>query len=313
MASLPPDDLPPARGLAPQDNPSFAPRINWRFWGPVLAVLIGFPLLWRQRRHAEAERRRAQLLREHAALTASLAPSYRALRDDVTRWVTESVGAYPGDLRDPSFSWNTFTADRALYGRVRVSEVNDTATALRSLRHRYPDQFMSCLGVEATFAREVFDKGEFLLPAFEEAVRGTDDADRLHALREDLIYRLRRDTAMLVDASRRRYFVLAVDEGRVSVQGATRVMVFDLTARRGVLRARGRGDDMVFIPFQIVGTPRPSGPMPTPGLSQHDCSVANAVRVVAGVPPLGLQHAPTPTAAAAPGDGGAPVDAPRHD
>jgi hypothetical protein len=46
--------------------------------------------------------------------------------------------------------------------------------------------------------------------------------------------------------------------------------------------------------------------MPLPGLSQHDCSVANAVRVVAGVPPLGIQHAPSPTPA---GDAAANADA----
>lgn len=293
----PPDDgLPPARGLASREDQPFAPRVNWRFWAPILVVLVAFPLIWWRRRHAEAERRRAQLLREHAALTATLAPGYRALRDDLTRWVVEGVGPYQGDLRTPSFAWPAFAMERALYARVRVGEVRDVDTALRSLRHRYPDQLMPCLGLEASLAREVLDKGEFLLPAYVDAVRATDDTDRLHALREDLLFRLRRDTPLFVDTARRRYFVLAVDEARVSVEGPTRVFVYDLAARQLVLRARGVGDDLVLIPFAIGGVPRPARPsrLPPPGLSQHDCSVANAVRAVAGVSPLGLQHPPSP-------------------
>lgn len=305
-SSEPPDDLPPARGLAPKGDLPFSPRINWRFWAPVIAVVVGFPLIWTQRRNAEANRRRSQLLADHAALTASLAPNFLQLRERVVRWTVESVGPYPGDLRDPSFSWDGFVADRALYARVRVHEVRDEATALVSLRHRYPDQLTHCLGVEVSLAREVLDKGGFLLPSWTQAVREAGDGTRLHALREDLLFRLRRDTAALIDASRRRYFVLGVDEGRASVQGPTRVMIFDLRDGRPVLRARGRGDDLVFIPFQIHGSPRPVGAMPLPGLSQHDCSVANAVRVVAGVPPLGIQHAPSPAPA---GDAAANADA----
>lgn len=300
--SDPPDDLPPARGLAPKDDQPFAPRVNWRFWAPVLVVVLGFPIIWTQRKQAEANRRRSLLLREHATLTASIAPPYLQMRERVLRWTAEGVGAYAGDMRDPAFSWDAFVADRALYGRVRVHEVHDQATALRSLQHRYPDQLTPCLGVEVTFARQVFEKGEFLLPSFVQAVRDSDDATRLHALREDLLFRLRRDTAALVDASRRRYFILGVDEGRASVQGATRVFVFDLQSGRPMLRARGLGDDLVFIPFQIHGSPRPVGRMPTPGLSQHDCSVGNAVRAVAGVRQLGIQHAPDPP----PEDAGAP-------
>lgn len=309
--SDPPDDLPPARGLAPKGDQPFSPRINWRFWAPVLAVVIGFPVIWTQRKNAEADRRRSRLLQEHATLTASISPRFRHTRENVLRWTVESVGPYAGDFRAPGFSWDGFVSDRALYGRVRVHEVHDEAGALRSLRHRYPDQLTPCLGVEVTFVRELFDKGEFLLPSFVDAVREASDATRLHALREDLLFRLRRDTPMLVEAARRQYFVLAVDEGRASVQGATRVYVFDLNAARPVLRARGLGDDLVFIPFQIHGSPRPVGRMPTPGLSQHDCSVGNAVRVVAGVAPLGIQHAPDPAdAGAAPGDAtGAPPDA----
>lgn len=311
-SNTPPDDgLPPARGLAPREDQPFAPRVNWRFWAPILLVLVAFPLLWWRRRHVEAERRRAQLLREHAALTATLAPSYRTLRGDIERWVVEAAGPYPGDLRDPSFAWTTFAAERALYGRIRAGEVRDAETGLRALRHRYPDQLMPCLGLEAMLAREALDKGEFLLPAYVDAVRGTSDTDRLHALREDLIFRLRRDTELLVDASRRRHFVLAVDEGRVSVEGPTRVFVYDLAARRVVLRARGQGDDLVLIPFQISGVPRPARPMrlPPPGLSQHDCSVANAVRAVAGVAPLGMQHPPSPP----PADAQVAADASLHD
>jgi hypothetical protein len=97
-----------------------------------------------------------------------------------------------------------------------------------------------------------------------EAVRDASDAERLHALREDLLFRLRRDTARSSSASRRRYLVLGVDEGRASVDGPTRVYVYDLRDGRPVLRARGRGDDLVFIPFQIAGSPRPPAPCRCP-------------------------------------------------
>lgn len=310
----PPVDEPSSshRGMIPRDELPFLPQIKWRFWVPVLGVLIAFPLVWGVKRDREARRMRERLLREHATLTASLGPDYRATRQFIETSALEAVGPYAGDLRAPDLTLDRLAREPVLYGRLRVHEVHAPSDVAASIRHRYPDQLGSCLGVESLFARELLDKGAFLLPSFVDAVRGADSTERLHALREDLIFRLRRDTGLLVQHLRRRYLVLAVDEARASVDGPTRVYVYDLVARRAVLRARGDGSDVRVIPFQMVGLPTPpprAHPLTGASVSGHDCSVANTVRRALGVEPLGMVHAPDAPVPAA--DAGAlpPADA----
>lgn len=291
-----PSDPPPHRGLIAREDLPFLPRINWKFWAPVLAVVVAFPIVWLTLREREGRQRRARLLQEHASLTSSLAPDYRAVRGQVEQWVMESVGPYAGDYRAPELSLDALRASPALYARTRVFEIRDRAAVVPSIQHRYPDQLTSCLGVEVALARELFDKGEFLMPSYVDAVRGTTDEDRLHVLRENLFTRLRRDTGFLVDAMRRRYFVLAVDEARASVDGPTRVYVWDVPARRLLLRVRGAGDDVVVIPFRISGIPAapPSNRLRSTSVSGHDCSIANDVKRALGVTTPGLDHAPEP-------------------
>ncbi len=308
----PPDEAPPAarrgthRGpVDPDELRSFAPRIRWRFWGPMLFLLVLFPTLWWVKRTREAEARRARLLREHATLTVDLRDAYQSRREALEALVLAAAGPYPGDLRAEGFSLEALTREPVLYARVRAHEINDRDSVLPSVRHRYPDQFPSCLGLEIVFAREVMDKGAFLHPSYVDAIRGASDTDRLHALRDDLLFRLRRDSALLVHGLARRYLVLAVDEARNAVDGPTRVFVHDIPGRRLVLRARGSGADVLIVPFRIHGIPSTAQTgrgLPRMGLSQHDCSVANAVRSALGVEPLGLMHAPPE----APADAGPP-------
>ena len=297
--------------MIPREDLPFLPRIQWRFWAPILALVVGFPSFWSLKRAREARHLRARLLVDHATLTATLGPQYRATRSFLERVTSDAVGPYAGEMRSPELTLDALAAEPVLYGRVRVHEVNSPAEVAASLRHRYPDQLTACLGVEASLARELFDKGAFLLPDFVESVRTAPSAERLHALREDLLYRLRRDTSFIVEALRRRYFVLAVDEAHASVDGPTRVFVFDLRSQRQVLRARDAGTGVRVIPFAIAGvTSHPVGVRALSGesVSGHDCSVANAVRSALGVEPLGMPHAVEPTVPAV-ADAG--TDAPR--
>lgn len=279
----------------------------------MLAVLVGFPIVWSVKRRREAEARRAALLAEHATLTASLAGDFRARRAQLLGAISRDVGPWSGPQRDASFRFETLASEPVLYGRVRVREVNDEAGALRAVLHRYPDQFTSCLGVQFVWARELLDKGSFLMPDFVDAVRGSDDADRLRALREDLLFRLRRDTETLTAGLRPRYFVLVVDEAAVSVDGPSRVFVHDLSGDARVLvSARGDGRDVVIVPFQIQGIAAPpprTGTLPRMGVTQHDCSIANTLRQAFGEAPAVIENTP-PTA---PLDAGAPSDAARAD
>lgn len=285
--------------MIPRDDLPFLPKINWKFWLPVLAVVAAFPVVWMRQRDAEAQRLRAALLREHATLTATLAPQYRQRRDALERHVLEATGAYQGDLRAPGFTVSDLTREPALYARVRVPEVRDRSRVMASVRHRYPDQLPSCLGLETVPAREVMDRGAFLLPSFVASVRDAPGVERLNALRSDMLFRLRRDTELLVDGTRRRYLVVVSDEARASTEGPTRVYAWDLTTDQPVLRARSEGGEVLIVPFRVHGVPsappsrNPIGPR---SVSAHDCSVADAARRVLGEAPPAVAHAPEPTA-----------------
>lgn len=277
----------------------FLPRVRWRIWLPVLALLIAFPAGWITMKNREAARRRAKLLAEHQTLTGPIAPEYRARRAEIERFIVSSVGPYAGDLHDPSITLDGLTHNTVLYARTRLGEIHDRNDLMPSVRHHYADQIGQCLGLQVSWVRELFDKGAFLQPDYVDAVRGADDAERIHALREDLLFRLRRDTEFLVTAMRRRYVVLAVDEGRSPIDGATRVHVFDQETHREVLRSRSEGRDVVLVPFRIRGLPAPPPLAPNahvrpPTVSQHDCSVANGVRRTLGVDPSTMMNVPEP-------------------
>lgn len=285
--------------MIPRGDLDFLPTIKWRFWIPVLAVVIAFPAVWLTLRHRELEARRAELLREHASLTGALAPRYNAERDRIETVILQSVGPWQGALRDPGFTWEALTREPVLYARTRLGEIHDRGDLAASVRHRYADQLLPCLGLELSWARELLDKGAFLRPSYVDNVRGADSPERISALRVDLRGRLQRDGAFIEQSLSRRYLMLAVDEGRTPVEGPTRVYVYDLTDGKALLRARGEGNDLVLVPFRIAGVPAPprgTSPGRVPNVSQHDCAVANTVRSAMGVPMMGITHGPDPSA-----------------
>lgn len=302
MESTPPPDShvdAPHRGMIPRSDLDFLPRIRWRFWLPVIAICAAFPVVWLSLRHHELVQRREALLREHAALTGPFAATYRATRDRLEGLILQSVGPWAGELRDPSLTWEGLTREPVLYARTRLGEIHDRADLAASVRHRYADQLTACLGIEFAWARELFDKGAFLLPSHVDTIRGAETPERVSALRADLRTRLGRDQAAIEAGLARRYFVLAVDEAPLSIEGPTRVYVYDARDGRPLLRARGRGDGLLLVPFRIAGLPAPSavrGRAPT--VSQHDCAIANDVRHALGIEPLGIAHAPDPDPAA---------------
>lgn len=279
-----------------RDELNFLPRIRWRFWIPILMVVAIFVVAYFVSEARRTKRLRAQLLAEHALLTEPLAPPYRQLRHRIERLTYSVVGPWQGTYVAPGFTFAELTREPVLYGRVRLGEIHRIEDVDPSIRHRYPDQVAACLGVEVNLVRELFAKGDFLMPSYVDSVRRIESDDRLAALRQDLQFRLRRDTPDLVLWSRRRYFVLAMDEAAVSIDGATRVYIWDLRNEQVVLRARSQGTETVILPVRIAGLPGGGRPVPPPTarftVSQHDCAVATVVRELLGVRSLTMPHAP---------------------
>ncbi len=139
----PPDDEPRSshRGMIPREDLPFLPQIKWRFWAPVLAILVAFPLLWGIKRDREAQRRREQLLREHASLTASLGPDYRSLRRFIgPPWWRPSV--LPRRPPRPRLPWKVWPGIRC-----STAACASTRCAARRTSVRHLPRPASCLGV----------------------------------------------------------------------------------------------------------------------------------------------------------------------
>lgn len=302
---LPPPEVPPRRGLIPREELDFLPHVRWRFWAPILVLLVAFPTIWLTLRHRDLVARRDALVREYVQRVAPFASPYRAARSRLEALVLASLGAWEGEHRDPTFTWEALSHEPVLYARTRLGEIHGRDDLAASLRHRYPDQLMACMGLSFAWARDFLDKGAFLLPSHVEGIRNADTPERVRALRADLLLRLRRDIPDLQRALSLRYFVLAVDEAPLSIDGPTRVYVYDLRDGRLVLRARGTGEGLILVPFRIAGLPAPPPSTPrgrAPAVSQHDCAVANDVRAAMGIPRLGMSNVPAPPPP--PGDGG---------
>jgi hypothetical protein len=294
----------------------FRPRVRWVFWIPIAIFVVGMVTAYFITERRKERRLRTQLLSEHALLTESLAPPYRELRGKIERLIVSAAGPWQGTYTAPGFTMQQLAREPVLYGRVRLNEVHNAREAAASIQHRYPDQVAACMGLEIEWVHQVYFRGDFLMPDYVESVRHEDGSMRLSALRQDLEFRLRRDTPDIVQWTRRRYLVLSVDEAALSIDGPTRVYVWDLRNEQILLRARGDSSDSMLIPVRIAGIPGGGAPIPHASdrltLTQHDCAVANIAREQLGVEVLSLHNAPAlghedgTDAGASGGDGSAP-------
>jgi hypothetical protein len=291
------------RGLPGQEaTNAFKPAVRWQFWIPIATALAMFAIAYFVVERRREDALRAKLLREHAELTGTLSPRYRAVRAKVERLTLSAVGAYAGDLVAPGFSIDQLRREAVLYGRVRAREIQRLDQVPASIRRRFDDQVGSCAGLEVDRVWRFYDRGEFLMPSYVDAVRPTSGTDRLRFLREDLLTRVRNDTPELVRMGRHAIFVLIVDEGSSQIDGASRFYAWDLESERPLLRARAQGDETVIIPVRIGGMPGGGRPIPAPSgaltVTMHDCSLANRVKSLLGVGADDARAAPEVTSPA---------------
>jgi hypothetical protein len=300
-----------------EDTASFKPRVRWQLWTPVLLAIALFGVAYvvvERRREAAI---RAKLLREHAELTAPLAARYRAVRQKIERLTMSAVRSYAGDFVAPGLDMDRLRREPVLYGRVRAREVQRIEQVAPSIRRRFDDQVGACAGLEIDKVWRFYDRGEFLMPSYVDAVRPAEGSERLRFLREDLLTRLRTDTPELVAMGRRSVFVLIVDEGTSQIDGASRFYAWDLESERPLLRARAAGSETVLVPVRIAGLRGGGAPIPAPSgaltVTMHDCSLANRVKTLLGAATDDAPSAPTvetPAEAAARGnDASASTDA----
>ncbi|MDP3276406.1 MAG: hypothetical protein Q8Q09_14505 [Deltaproteobacteria bacterium] len=294
------DELKPraGRGLPDAtDTESFEPKVRWHFWIPVALALVTFLVgYWVVETRRQTKLRNA-LLSEHAMLTRDLAPEYQRARRRIERLVQSAVGAYGGDRVEAGFTVEALRSTVSLMGRVRMGEIRGEATVAASIHRRFEDQVGGCLGIESDRVWRFFDRGEFLTTAYVDALRPAEGVDRLRFLREDLRTRLRNDTPALVQAARRRFFVLVVDEGSSQIDGPSRLYIWDFATERLLLRVRSQGDETVIVPVRIAGMPGGGQAVPAATgaltITMHDCSLANRGKALLGVGTSDLRNGPT--------------------
>lgn len=303
--------------MIPKDEvESLRQPIKWKLVVPVALAVVAMIAGYFYDAARRSRQLKEALLREHRMITDVLpvTPAYREMRARIARLAFSVIGPYQGDFRAEGFSMADLAREPVLYGRVRLPEIHRLEDVAPSIRHRYADQIGSCMGLETNAVSEFYRRGDFLMPSYVEAVRGVSDGDRLRVLREDLRFRVERDAAELLSWARRRYFVLSVDEAALSIDGPTRVYIWDLSNDRMVFRTRGSGEDTVIIPIRIAGMPGGGRPVPRPSntlaLTQHDCSVANLARRQLGVAVIEMGNVPDLHALEADGGSGmVPSDA----
>jgi hypothetical protein len=299
-----------SRGLpGEKDTDEFKPAVRWQIWIPVALALALFAITYVVVERRREDAIRAKLLAEHAELTATMAPQYRRVREKLERLTMTAVGAYAGDFVAPGFTVDSLRREAVLYGRVRAREIQRLDQVRASIRRRFDDQVGSCAGLEVDRAWRFYDRGEFLMPSYIDAIRPASGSERLRFLREDLLTRLRQDTPELVRMSRHPIFVVIVDEGTSQIDGASRFYAFDLESERPLVRARAAGDETVIVPVRIGGMPGGGQAIPAANgaltVTMHDCSLANRVKAMLGVGADDARSAPTvesPAAAAARGN-----------
>jgi hypothetical protein len=157
----------------PNELSAFAPRIRWRFWGPMLFLLVLFPTLWWVKRTREANARRARSSCKSTRRSPRASRATIVRRRDALETLVVGRRPLPGrPARRGFLTWTARPASPCSTPACAPTRSTRRDTALASLHHRYPDQLRSCLGLETvSLAREVLDKGAFLLPSYVDPIR----------------------------------------------------------------------------------------------------------------------------------------------
>ncbi|MET0388406.1 MAG: hypothetical protein ABW321_20710 [Polyangiales bacterium] len=263
-----------------QPTGSYLPRLPWRYLliagGILLAVVLAYT--WRQE-HKAAELR-AHLTHITGTELKEASAQAMAFRTEIERLTLAAAKQDTQTSVAPDFQLQDLRSGRGSYLRIPLAAASDVHAIADAAKVMEPDWIPSCLGLNPTTTRELYEVGEFLAPSF---VRDLSSKSVMQLrVMEDTVQRRRQtDLTNLLAATHSDWFMLVLQEGESRRDDPVRVFLWDLKRDTLLVRARVRSQGILLttrIESQGI-TPSRTKPSDENGApAANDCSIANALK-----------------------------------
>ena len=276
--------LVPARPAGHEESAAYLPKIPWRYvlLGTLSVATVSGGFYWKEQR--KADELRAAMVRVHETELAEARDAYVALRDKLETLILSAPDAATETMIDRRLNIPGLRSGSGLYLRLSLEQAKSKQGIADGAKAMEGDLIANCLGLSPTSARGLYEKGEFLLPAFIEDVKKQTNVMRLRVQDDVLSRRIRSDLPSVLGQLRSEWFMLVLQEGENRRDAPVRVFLWDLAHSELLLRARVKSQG-VLITSHILSKgidPRaaPSAGERTSGAA-NDCSIASQLKQLA--------------------------------
>lgn len=269
-------------------RPAYMPKIRWGWLVGAILVVSGVYLGYQYREGRRADALRADILQTHDERLEPIVERYRTFRAQIEDWTMEAAHAgEPERWSDPRLRIAGLHGGEGLYLRLQVEDATSREGIERGARAMGEDAITRCLGIAPASVRGLYENGEFLMPAWIDAVRDEPSFMRLRVLDDALARSISVDVPVVSNLLRAQYFLLVLQHGPSRRDAPVDIYLWDLREGQQLLRTRiqARG---VLIPVRIeqlvpgarVAPAQVPPSMTSPGAT--DCSIAAQVKAITG-------------------------------
>jgi hypothetical protein len=260
-------------------------RIPWRWLitGAVIASVAVGGYWYKERQKAIAMR--AQIVRVHEIELAPVSQPYIKLREKLEALIVQAAHAKPEAYVDPRLNLDGLRAGKGLYLLLPVGRALSKDAIAKGSAELSGDAIARCLGVEAAPAKDLWQKGYFLLPDWIAEARESTDVMRLRVIDDELARRMRRDLPDVIKLLRPDWFLFVLQLGKTRQDSPVDVVLWDLRSDKKLLSARIQGDGMLVpVRFSTKNAPPPIRLRPEnlKGSGAADCSIAAQIKAMTG-------------------------------
>jgi hypothetical protein len=284
-----PNELIPAQPQAENADQAYMRQMPWRWIIFGAIALIAVIVVYRAKENQKAAALRAQIILVHENDLKEVSKKYQALRDQIENWILKASSTIADNYIDPRLNITGLRSGKGLYLRLRfgyaVSKEKIAAYAAKA----EADAIAQCLGLEPAWARDLYEKGQFLMPQWLNEVRSSNDVMRLRVIDDELALRIRRDLPKVAELLKSDWFLLVLQHGETRHNEPVDVFLWDIKRGESLLRARIKAKGML-VPLRFDSKDAPAPPIKPlsesaaaqQAAAADDCSIAAKIKSMAG-------------------------------
>jgi hypothetical protein len=275
--------LVPARPPALEGDAGYSRRLPWRYISLGAALLLLLYLGYDYKQQRKAAEIRASILRTYQGELAAPRATVSATRAKLEQLIL-SAAAHSGtdSVVAPNFKLTDLRAGSGLYLRMALASATDSEHIAAAAKVMEPDWIPSCLGLDPTTAREIYEVGEFLAPEFLANLE-RESVIKLRVRQDTIARRTHSDLEQLLAAARSHWFMLVLQEGESRHDQPVRVFIWDLATQSPLLVARVQTQG-ILLTSHILS--QGVDPKAQPALGERSRAAANDCSIAGGLKKL---------------------------